>query len=71
MANCAAQRNLVDKRDFRFWPEASFSCVAAARPESCVKPTCQDGPTDAIDAVDGAHSTASMCQRVVALSEPL
>ena len=25
----------------------------------------------AIDAVDGAHATASMCQRVVALSEPL
>jgi hypothetical protein len=24
-----------------------------------------------VDTVDGAHSTASMCQRVVALSEPL
>jgi hypothetical protein len=30
-------------------PEASFSCVAAIRPESGVKPTCRDRSTDAID----------------------
>jgi hypothetical protein len=31
------------------WPEASVRCLAAIRPESGVKPTCRDGPTDAID----------------------
>ena len=31
------------------WPEASVRCLAAIRPELGVKPTCQDGPTDAID----------------------
>jgi hypothetical protein len=33
----------------RDWPEASVRCLAAMRPKSGVKPTCQDGPTDAID----------------------
>ena len=33
--------------------------------------TRRSGGNDVNDAVDGAHSTASMCQRVVALSEPL
>ena len=28
MANCAARRDLVDKRDFRSWPEASVRCLA-------------------------------------------
>ena len=31
-----------------FLPEASFSCVAAIRPESGVKPTWRDRSTDAI-----------------------
>ena len=35
--------------DVPLWPEASFSCVAAVRPESWVKPTCRDRSTDAVD----------------------
>ena len=31
------------------WPEASVRCLAATCPESGVKPTCQDNPTDAHD----------------------
>jgi hypothetical protein len=31
------------------WPEASVRCLAAIRPELGIKPTCQDGPTDAIN----------------------
>ena len=27
MANCAAQRNLVDKRDFRSWPLTTFATL--------------------------------------------
>ena len=32
-----------------FWPEASVRSVAAIRPVSGVKPTCQDSSTDAFD----------------------
>ena len=35
--------------EFGSWPEASFSCVAAIRPESGMKPTCRDRSTDAVD----------------------
>ena len=73
--SASSASDVIDKEYWyagvRLWPEASVGRIAAIRSESGVKPTCQDGPTDAIDTVDGAHSTASMCQRVVALSEPL
>jgi hypothetical protein len=32
-----------------YWPEASFGCVGAIRPESGVKPTCRHRSNDAID----------------------
>ena len=35
--------------DVSCWPEASVRCIAAIRPESGVKPTCQDSSTDAVD----------------------
>ena len=31
------------------WPEASVRCLAAIRPKSGVKPTCQDSSADAFD----------------------
>jgi hypothetical protein len=37
-----ADRASTDAADFRCWPEASVSCLTAIRPESRVKPTCQD-----------------------------
>src|ERR1700731_3669483 len=42
-------RSGLERSDFVHWPEASGRCLAAIRPELGVKPTCQDGPTDAID----------------------
>jgi len=43
-----------------YWPEASFSCVAAIRPESGVKPTCRDRSTDAIDTERTTRSTSGV-----------
>jgi hypothetical protein len=36
-------------REVCCWPEASVRRLAAIRPELGVKPTCQDGSTDAFD----------------------
>ena len=39
----------MNGRDVAFWPEASVRCLAAMRPKSGVKPTCQDSSADAFD----------------------
>ena len=50
---CRSELKIEDRAsataiEVRFWPEASFGCVATIRPELGVKPTCQDGLTDAL-----------------------
>ena len=54
--------------NFRLWSKRS-NLSAMALPVDWGRPEAGRGANDAIDAVDGAHSAASKCHRVVALKQ--
>jgi hypothetical protein len=61
--SASSASDVIDKEyryaGVRLWPEASVGRIAAIRSESGVKPTCQDGPIDAIDPIPTSGLPAS------------